>query len=136
MHIFRKQVRDFHQINFNLTKFNKIMIPGSLMPTHQCTTNILLFHKTFCYQFTSTSAAKSNTLGDNMECIFCEKKNSQVSRYYHFLRGIQISLFRSSNVDSKKMCFELYTKYTKKVHRTQLGHFNCILIQLCVTELI
>ncbi len=43
---------------------------------------------------------------------------------------------KSSNVDPQKMSFELYTKYTEKVHGSKLGHQNGIPIPLCVTELI
>ncbi len=36
----------------------------------------------------------------------------------------------------KKVGYEVYTKSTKKVHGTQVGHHNCIPIPLSVTELI
>ncbi len=34
------------------------------------------------------------------------------------------------------MCFDFYTKYTDKVHGSKLANQNCILIPLCVAELI
>ncbi len=70
-----------------------------------------------------------------MECNFCKKKNSLVSRNYHFWHGIEINQSWSSLVDPNKVCFEFSTKYTEKVYGTQFGHHNCILIPLCVTEL-
>ncbi len=37
-----------------------------------------LFDKIICYQFTTTSKAKSNLGSDTMECIFCQKQNCLV----------------------------------------------------------
>ncbi len=39
-------------------------------------------------------------------------------------------------MNSQKMWFELYTKYTKKLHGNQFAHYKCMAIPLCVTELL